>query len=219
MKLSEQLFESVKDIWESYYSHPFLEELGKGTLDISKFRFYMIQDYLYLLDYAKVFAFGVIKSKDEDVMRNFAQMVHHTLDGEMKIHKSYMERLGITKEEVENAKPALANTSYTSYMLAVGEGQGVLELLVSILSCAWSYQEIGAHLAKIPGALEHPLYGEWVQGYTGEEYVGGTKDIIELVDKLGKDCTEVEINNLKDIFIRCSRYEYLFWDMAYKKEM
>ena len=219
MKLTQQLYESVQDIWESYYSHPFLEELGKGTLDLDRFRFYMIQDYLYLLDYAKVFAFGVIKSKDEEVMRKFAQMVHNTLDGEMKIHKSYMKRLGITQEEVQRAKPALANTSYTSYMLAVGEGQGVLELLVSILSCAWSYQKIGEYLAKIPGAPEHPLFGEWVQGYSGKEYVEGTKEIVDLVDELGKDCTAEDVEHLKTIFIYCSRYEYLFWDMAYKKEM
>lgn len=219
MKLTQQLYESVKDIWEGYDKHPFVKGIGEGTLEIDRFRFYMIQDYLYLLDYAKVFALGVVKSKEEALMRKFANMVHSTLDSEMKIHKTYMERLGITKEEIKNANYSLANKSYTNYMIAVGSHGGVLELLVSILACSWSYKMIGDTLSKIEGAVQHPFYGEWIRGYSSAEYAADNEEILELVDRLGKDSTEEEIENLKTIFINCSRYEAMFWDMAYQKEM
>lgn len=61
MKFSQTLYESVKDIWKSYYIHPFVVGIGDGTLDIGKFKYYMIQDYIYLLDYVKVYALGVVK--------------------------------------------------------------------------------------------------------------------------------------------------------------
>ena len=67
---------------------------------MERFRFYMIQDYRYLLQYAKVFALGIVKAEEEELQRLFAGMVHDTLDGEMKVHKAYMARLGITEEEV-----------------------------------------------------------------------------------------------------------------------
>ena len=86
MKLTDRLFEAVKDIWEGYLEQPFVKELGNGTLDKDKFRFYMVQDYRYLLQYAKVFALGVVKSDAEELMLRFAAMVNDTLDGEMNIH-------------------------------------------------------------------------------------------------------------------------------------
>ena len=111
MKLSNVLYESVKEIWQSYLQHPFVKGLGDGTLPEDAFRFYMLQDYLYLLEYSKVFALGVVKSKEEKLMRRFAKMVHNTLDGEMNIHKTYMKRLGISEQEIQNAKQSLANRS------------------------------------------------------------------------------------------------------------
>lgn len=219
MKLSEKLYENAKEIWEGYLTQDFVSELGKGTLAPDKFRFYMVQDYLYLLEYAKVFALGVAKSNDEEDMKKFAEMVYNVLHGEMNIHKHYMSRLGITPEELKNTKHAFANCSYTSYMLEVAYSQGALEILTAILACAWSYEMIGKHHSKIEGALEHPLYGEWTKGYSSNEYAEDTENIINWLDEMGKNISQKAIDNLIDIFVRCSRYERDFWDMAYKKEM
>ncbi len=186
MKLSKILYESVEEIWKSYLEQPFVKQLGEGTLSPDLFRFYMIQDYLYLLEYSKVFALGVIKSKQEELMRKFASMVHSTLYGEMNIHKIYMQRLGISKEEVKAAKQSLANRSYTSYMMEVSYNGDVLDVLVAILSCAWSYQVIGEHHNNIPNAAEHTLYGEWIKGYSSEQYRKDTQELIDLTDTLGE---------------------------------
>lgn len=215
MNLTDRLYEAAKPIWDGYLTQPFVKELGEGTLSEERFRFYMVQDYRYLLQYAKVFAMGVVKTEDERPMTRFSYMVHDTLDGEMNIHKAYMSRLGITEEEVATTKSALANQSYTSYMLDEAYKGGPLEILVAVLSCAWSYQMIGEHHKTIPGALEHPLFGEWVQGYSSKEYCETTQEIIDLVNELGKDVTPEREEHLKEIFVNCSRYEQYFWDMAY----
>lgn len=215
MKLSEILYDSAKEIWNSYYDHPFVKGIGTGELNIEKFRYYMIQDYLYLLEYAKIFALGVIKAKDEDTMRAFAELVNSTLNSETNIHKDYMARLNISKEEVASAKPALANASYTNYMLWVSQNEGLLQLAVTVLSCSWSYKMIADKLSKIPGATEHEFYGQWIRGYISPEYNKTNDNAINLVNKLGENCSKDEIENLKDIFINCSRFEYMFWDMVY----
>lgn len=219
VKLSKILYESVEEIWKSYLAHPFVKQLGEGTLPPDIFRYYMIQDYLYLLEYSKVFALGVVKSKQENLMRKFASMVHNTLNGEMNIHKIYMKRLGISEQEIKEARQSLANRSYTSYMLEVAYNGDVLDVLVAILSCAWSYQMIGEHHSNIPNALQHTLYGEWIRGYSSEEYRKDTEELIALTDELGKNISQYRIEELKTVFIHCSRYEYAFWDMSYKKEM
>ena len=175
----------------------------------------MLQDYLYLFDYARVFALGVVKARDPELMRVFAANVDAILGGEMKIHRAYMKRLDITEEQVFAVKPALANLSYTNYMLSVAQTGGPMEIVASILACSWSYAEIGQALAAIPGAAEHPFYGEWIRGYASEEYAATNQALIELMDTLAADAGEEQMAYLTDVFVNCSRYELGFWDMAW----
>lgn len=216
LSVSDRLHEAAAPVWEKCLNHPFVAGIGDGTLDVEKFKFFMLQDYLYLFDYAKVFALGVVKSRDPELMRTFARNVDAVLGGEMNIHRAYMKRLGITEEQVFAVQPALDNLSYTNYMLSVASTGTPTEIVASILACSWSYAEIGQALAKIPGALEHPFYGEWIQGYASEEYAATNQALIELMDELAVGATEEQLAYLTDVFVNCSRYELGFWDMAWE---
>lgn len=213
--VSTRLHDAAAPVWEACLRHPFVTGIGDGTLDMEKFRYFMLQDYLYLFDYARVFALGVVKARDPELMRAFAANVDAILGGEMKIHRAYMKRLDITEEQVFSIKPALANLSYTNYMLSVAQTGGPMEIVASILACSWSYAEIGQALAAIPGAAEHPFYGEWIRGYASEEYAATNQALIELMDSLAADAGEEQLAYLTDVFVNCSRYELGFWDMAW----
>ena len=214
--VSYRLHDAAASVWEACRKHPFVTGIGDGTLAVEKFQHFMLQDYLYLFDYARVFALGVVKARDPELMRTFAANVDAILDGEMKIHRAYMKRLGITEEQVFAVKPALDNLSYTNYMLSVASSGGPMEIVASILACSWSYAEIGQALATIPGALEHPFYGEWIQGYSSEEYAATNQALIELMDSLAANATEEQIAYLTEVFVNCSRYELGFWDMSWE---
>ena len=213
--VSTRLHDAAAPVWEACLRHPFVTGIGDGTLDMEKFRYFMLQDYLYLFDYARVFALGVVKARDPELMRVFAANVDAILGGEMKIHRAYMKRLDITEEQVFSIKPALANLSYTNYMLSVAQTGGPMEIVASILACSWSYAEIGQALAAIPGAAEHPFYGEWIRGYASEEYAATNQALIELMDSLAADAGEDQLAYLTDVFVNCSRYELGFWNMAW----
>lgn len=213
--VSTRLHDAAASVWEACLRHPFVTGIGDGTLDMEKFRYFMLQDYLYLFDYARVFALGVVKARDPELMRVFAANVDAILGGEMKIHRAYMKRLDITEEQVFSIKPALANLSYTNYMLSVAQTGGPMEIVASILACSWSYAEIGQALAAIPGAAAHPFYGEWIRGYASEEYAATNQALIELMDSLAADAGEEQLAYLTDVFVNCSRYELGFWDMAW----
>ena len=213
--VSTRLHDAAAPVWEACLRHPFVTGIGDGTLDMEKFRYFMLQDYLYLFDYARVFALGVVKARDPELMRVFAANVDAILGGEMKIHRAYMKRLDITEEQVFSIKPALANLSYTNYMLSAAQTGGPMEIVASILACSWSYAEIGQALAAIPGAAEHPFYGEWIRGYASEEYAATNQALIELMDSLAADAGEEQLAYLTDVFVNCSRYELAFWDMAW----
>ena len=216
LSVSARLRQAAAPIWEECLRHPFVTGIGDGTLGVEKFQYFMLQDYLYLFDYARVFALGVVKARDPKLMRTFAENVNAILGGEMNIHRAYMERLGITEDQVFAVKPALDNTSYTHYMLAVAESGGPMEIVAAILACSWSYAEIGQALAKRPGAADHPFYGEWVRGYASENYAATNQALMALMDELAKDATGAQFDRLEEIFVNCSRYELGFWDMAWE---
>ncbi len=177
----------------------------------------MIQDYLYLLDYTKVFSIGTAKAKNLDAMRLFAGYTHSILDGEMDIHRAYMTRLGIAKEEAEQTPVALDNLSYTSYMLRVAYEEGEAEVMAAILSCALSYEFIAKKiLAEYPAADKHEFYGEWVSGYASDSYHEDNEVLADLMNRLTEDYSEMRKQHLVDIFTACSRYEAAFWDMAWE---
>ncbi|WP_216650246.1 hypothetical protein [Fundicoccus ignavus] len=103
MTFTQDLYGATQDILKQCFNHPFIKGIENGNLDIEKFKFYMIQDYLYLYDYAKLFAIGILKSDNNDDMKLFASSLNSTLNTEMAIHRGYMERLGISEEDVSNS--------------------------------------------------------------------------------------------------------------------
>lgn len=218
-KTTERLLAATAEIWAGYHEHPFVKGLGDGSLDTDKFRYYLLEDYTYLADYARVFALGAVKARDPELMRHFAASVHNTLDGEMEIHRAYMKRLGISIEEADRHKPSLPNISYTSYMICIAYDGGAAEILAAILSCALSYEVIAKELLKKnPGADQHPFYGEWVQGYTSDAYHEDVERLVLLLEEETKDMDEEKLQYLETVFVNCSRYEAGFWDMAWNME-
>ena len=218
MTVTQRLYEAARPVWEACHAHPFVRGIGDGTLPVEKFRHFLLQDYLYLFDYARVFAWGVIKARDQELMRVFSANVDAILGGEMKIHRAYMARLGITEAQVFSVKPALSNTSYTHYMLAAAAAGGPAEIVAAILACSWSYAEIGQRLSAIPGAADHPFYGEWIASYAGADYQKTNRDLVALMDELAQGCSEDQYHRLEEIFVTCSRYELGFWEMAWTLE-
>ncbi|MFK2824790.1 thiaminase II [Bacillus sp. B190/17] len=219
MKFSERLHEKLQPIWRQNHKHPFVKGIGDGTLDQRKFRFYMVQDYLYLIDYSKVFALGAVKATDVETMGRFASLLNETLNFEMSLHRQYAARFGISEEELEQAKPSPITLAYTHYMLHVSQNGTLAELISALLPCAWSYWEIGKELNEIPGASEHELYGDWIKMYSSKEFGELAVWCIELLDKHTAGKSEEELDRLEEIFLNTTRYEYMFWDMAYNEQM
>lgn len=219
MTFTNELYEKGKAIWQAQVEHPFVQGIGYGNLDKEKFRFYMVQDYLYLIEYAKLFAIGALKSSDVDDMRHFTTLQDAILNYEMKLHIDYCKQFGITEQELKEAKPAETMLAYTHYMLHQSQNGGVAELLAALLPCVWGYHYIGVEISKIDGAKDHEFYGNWVKMYESEEF-GNLS--IWLRDKLNDTVaykSEEEKKRLEEIFLTTSKYEFMFWEMAWNERL
>ena len=218
MKFTDELFEEVKELWDRYLEHPFVKGIGEGTLDKEKFKKYLIQDYLYLKDYAKVFALGLVKAKTMKDMKFYSDSIRGTLEDETQVHTNYLRYFGLSDEAVEKYRCELTTASYTSYMLAIASKGGSKEIAMTIMPCTWSYYYIGKKLKETyKENLEDNFYKSWIESYSCEGYEQVARTSIEFVNTLSENIDENKKEKLKDIFIKASIHEMKFWDMAYEE--
>ena len=215
---TDRLWKKVEPIWNSYIAHPFVKGLGEGWLKKEKFKHWMKQDYVYLIEYSRLFALGSAKAEDLKTMTAFAKLLHGTLYMEMDLHREYAAQFDISGEELEKTKAAATTTAYTSYMLNVSQRGGVENVAASVLARAWSYNFIGKKLAAWPGALDHEFYGRWVKMYASEEFTELAEDCKSLMNEIAEGKPERELAALEEIVVKTSLFEYMFWDMAENKE-
>lgn len=215
MKPSERIYKVCEPEWKGFLNHPFVKGIADGTLPVEKFRYFMIQDHKYLMEYAKVFAIGVLRSETEGDMRIFSRLVTETLDTENAVHQAYLKELGISRAMIDETPMSLNNSSYTAYMISEAEKGGLPEIAAAALACSWSYKIVGDGIVTVPGALEHPFYDRWIRMYSGADYAAANDEIIALVDRFCGGLPEEHQRKLERIVKICSDYEWQFWDAAW----
>lgn len=217
-KFTDRIYPRVKEIWEACFNHPFVQEMGDGSLVLDSFKHWVKQDYVYLIEYARLFSIGTAKSPDLESMNSFAKGLEGILFMEMDLHRSYAKNFSISEDELETTEPSAINTAYTSYMLNKAQAGGVENVAAALLACSWSYSYIGLKLAEIPGALEDENYGSWIEMYSSDEFTELNDNAMKLMNKLTEGKPERELVALEEIIVKTGYFEYMFWDMCYNKE-
>jgi len=131
-RFTDDLLAQTAQVWEKVHRHPFVRGLGDGSLSVESFRFYMVQDYLFLIEFCRVLALGAAKSPDLETMGRFTALLHETLHSEMALHRTYAARFGITEAELESARPSAATHAYTRHLLHAAQSGSVGELAAAL---------------------------------------------------------------------------------------
>jgi len=217
MSWSSDLRIEADPIWTAIHTHPFLCELGSGTLDVKRFRYYILQDYPYLKEFCRVLALAVSRGGRLEEMSFFAELLHATLTIEMEMHRSCCRELGISDEEIENARLAPTAYAYSRHLLSVGTLGTQAEMLAALLPCIVSYAEIGAALNAHP-PVHAPHYQRWIATYASEPFQEVSRRAQQVMDGLEPSVGSAERERCWAHFVVSSRYEWQFWEMAYRQE-
>ncbi len=215
--LSVQLRRTADPIWQAQREHPFLRGIADGTLALERFSFYVRQDYLFLVEYARLLALGAARSPDLATMTRFAELTTEILTTEMDLHRSFAAELGISAGELEAELPSPTTQGYTDFLVRTAAQGDFGELAAALLPCMWGYAEIGQGLAA-EGRSPDDRYARWVEMYASPEF-GELADWCRgLVDRLGAALGEGGAARLERAFLVSSRYELAFWEMAWNGE-
>ena len=214
--LTTHLWASIDGIYRAILDHPFVSGLTDGTLPEEAFRFYVVQDALYLTRYARALSICAAKSPGERDVEMFNQHAAGAMAVERSLHEGFFADFGLSAEEIAATPLAPTNLAYTSYLLATAYGGSFAEALGAVLPCYWIYWEVGKTL--IARGSPHPLYRRWIDTYGGEEFAGIVADVLALAERIGAELGPAERRAMTDHFVTTSRYEWLFWDAALKLE-
>jgi thiaminase (transcriptional activator TenA) len=215
--LSDALYEAGRPIWEAQLAHPFVRGIGDGTLEEEKFKRWVRQDYRYLVEFARVFAWAAAKADRLESMSWYASALDLTLNTEMELHRRYAERFGISRDELEREPMAPTTRAYTDFLVRTAADGDMIELLAALLPCAWGYVYIGQRLA----AGQRPAderYADWVEQYASPEFAEAANWLRGELDRLGDGIGTTSRARAIELFVLSSRYEWQFWEMCWQGE-
>lgn len=196
--------------------HPFLHGLKDGSLETEAFRFFVVQDAIYLREYARTLALIGARAPDEGSLLLFTRHAIAALEEERTLHAELFEALGIDPEVALATEPAPTCLAYTSYLLSVAHGGSFAEALGAILPCYWIYGEVGR--ALLEGGSPDPVHRRWIEAYADAGYAAVVEDVLGVVDLVWPGLGAGERARVVTHVAQTSRYEWCFWDMAWRRE-
>ena len=218
MKLSEILYERVRDLWKETAKKPFVTEMAEGSLDPERFRTYMLQDYLYLLDYIDILQKMLRLAEEPDLKDFLGNIIEETQKETDRVHLPSMRRIGICDEEIADSKRIEAVAAYVEYMRRLPEEEGLLAGLTALLQCSWIYAYIGqVMMENYAETMEGSPYKSWFDAYTCREYLETNQRWIDFVDEKAQGIDSEGTEKLCQIFEHCATCENHLWDVLYEK--
>jgi thiaminase/transcriptional activator TenA len=171
--------EAAGEAWFAYTRHAFVEGLRYGTLPRAAYMRYLVQDYVFLVHFARAWALAVTKAETLEEMRVCAATVQALTEDEMRLHVETCAAEGIPETALFAAEEAPQNVAYTRYVLDAGHSGDFLDLMATLAPCVMGYGEIGARLATEAKATP---YGKWIDAYAGEDYQRTCREVGALID-------------------------------------
>ena len=218
MTLFADLKKAIGTEWTDYTEHEFVRKLGEGTLPLPVFQDYLVQDYHFLVQFARANALAAYKSRKladiKDATGALQAILHET-----ELHRLLTARWGITEEELDAAAEKQTTVAYTRYVLDTGMSGDLLDMHVALSPCSIGYAEIGVALEPqriraLDAGEEHP-YGEWIAEYSGTEFQTAARAATERLDALTAGSVTAErFDSLVEIFRAATRLEAAFWQQA-----
>lgn len=216
MSFTETMWAEVGPLRRAIAAQPFLAELAAGTLPADTFRHYIVQDSLYLGEYARALALAAAKAPDAAGRLEFSDGAKVAVQVEEALHQAFFGQFGVTAEVAARAQPSPVCLAYTSYLNALAATRSYEELIAGILPCFWVYWEVGCDLK--PRAVSPNPYDPWIATYADPGFGAATERVRALVDAAADAAGDGTRAAMAEAFRVATRYEWMFWDSAYRQE-
>ena len=216
VSFTDRLWRDIAGIYRKTLEHPYLKGLADGTLPRARFEFYLIQDAHYLRAFGQALSALASKAPREEWAITLSRHSVEALEVERQLHESMLKESGISKEKIAIAEVAPSNYAYTNHLLATVHRATFAEGLAALLPCYWIYAEVGKELKK--AGSRNPAYQKWIDQYADPTYEKTVRQVLDMMNAQAAKITAEERERAAKAFTISARYEYLFWDAAWREE-
>lgn len=208
---SDSAWEAARPVYEKILEHPFVRALADGTLSAERFRFYLRQDALYLDGYARRLAHIGARLGRKEHTEAFLRFAADGIAVERALHEQF---LGGEHPAPEEISPACL--LYTSVLESQATAPVEVEA-AAVLPCFVVYQRVGEAIHAQQQGTENP-YRQWIETYADPAFAASTAEATAICDALADVAGDATRRRMTDIFVRCTRMEWLFWESAWQLE-
>lgn len=214
--MRDVLWTDTAEIYRKLREHPFITGLTDGSLGHDRFRHYIIQDAHYLRAYARALAGCAAKAPVETDLTMFAEHAGVAITAESELHAGLLTDLGLDVAAAAALPVAPTTQAYASYLLAVTASGSYAEAVAAVLPCYWIYARVGEHLQR--NGSPEPLFQRWIDTYAGQEFQAVVDAVLMVADRVGDQASSAERELMRRHFHTTARYEWMFFDAAYRME-
>lgn len=211
--MSEVLKRNIP-IWDECVNTSFVRELQKGTLSLERFKGYIVQDSIYLKNYARIYGKAIYHSTCLKDIQVYHSILNFVTDDESAVRLSWLERFGLKDDDIELMKPLPENRRYIDFLLNIAEQGDSQEILMAVLPCMLSYSYIFRKIAEVWENVDS-RYADFIEDYAEDGYYEKCKEWYDFADKKCYGLSEERKQKLAAIFEKASLLELDFWKMAY----
>jgi thiaminase/transcriptional activator TenA len=198
--ISKELQIIGRRLLDEQLAHPTVRGIARGDLPEPVFRSWLEQDYLFLLDYVRVFSRLAWQAPDGH-LGDLVDLAHSTWHDELTLHRTLAAGFGA---DLGGAKKGPACQAYTAFLLesAADYASG----LVALYPCMWGYSMLGRILAENPPT--EPRYRAWVDTYADPAFAALAERIGAMIDEVDPDP-----DRAKTLFVQAMEHEHAFWSV------
>jgi thiaminase (transcriptional activator TenA) len=209
--LSQQLFTLGRPNLERQLAHPTVGGIAAGDLEPGRFRAWLVQDYLFLLDYVRLFALAAARAPDTDTLGRLVDLAHATFHQELSLHRGDAAEFGLGQADLDQAEKSPVCAAYTDFLLRTAATADFAEVLAALLPCMWGYSELGRALAAA-GLPAEPRYRRWIQTYADPEFATLAGWCADLLDRAADGLPAARQAACEQAFLTSLGHELAFWD-------
>ena len=215
ISLYEQLKQACPTEWQDYPRHSFVQQIADGSLPKECFKHYLLQDYLFLVQFSRAFGLAVYKSTDMDDIRFALECCDAIVNIELGLHIEYCKEWGISEDDLKDLPESTANMAYTRFVLEKGVSGDLLDLYTALAPCTMGYAEIGKWISSNPDNMtsDNP-YLSWIEMYSSDDYQGFAGTFVERINRHQQGLSESRFKDLQKTFSAATRLEADFWKMG-----
>ncbi len=213
---SQQLALQMTSVLHAILQHPFVSGLADGALDPAAFGYYLAQDAKYLHSYARALAAVAAKAPDPADTATIAGHAAGAIQAELALHSVLLPQLQLDPSLVVATAAAPTTLAYTSYLIATTHNGSFLDGLAAVLPCYWIYAEVGDFLGE--RGSPDARYQRWIDTYASANFRTVVAEVLAIVDRAGTTAGSTEKAHAETHTAVTTRYEWMFWDAAYRSE-